>query len=110
MLRLDELVNQIICINHAWKLSKEEFGNDFVATKSLRDTKASLQATLLREFPTDSYLMMASDSAEHDEAMYSVRLKSPVVIGSAIRTDAEHLPQRIAHDILTEQELYKLLK
>ncbi|WP_063662856.1 hypothetical protein [Aliivibrio fischeri] len=109
-LRLDEIIERIITINHAWKLSRDEFGNDFVATKSFRDTKSSLQATLLREFPDDVYLKEATDADEHAEEMYSVRLSSNIVINGVVRTDIEHLPVRIAHEIFTTQELKKFIK
>tara|TARA_Y100000588_G_C14098086_1_gene857525 strand:+ start:372 stop:710 length:339 start_codon:yes stop_codon:yes gene_type:complete len=108
-IRFDEILERIITINHAWKLSRDEFGNDFVATKSFRDTKSSLQATLLREYTEEVYLKVATDSDEHGEGMYSVRLKTPIRINDTLRTDAEHLPVRIAEELFTPQELQKLL-
>lgn len=109
-LRLDEIIERIITINHAWKLSRDEFGNDFVATKSFRDTKSSLQSTLLREFPHDVYLVQATDSKDHDEVMFSVRLVQPININGVIRTDVEHLPARIAEDLFSSLELQQLIK
>ncbi|MBW8190304.1 hypothetical protein K0504_04575 [Neiella marina] len=103
------LVTQVITINHAWKLSKDEFGVDFVATKSLRDIKSSLQATLLRDFPQHVYLAIASDNHEHQEALFSVRLREPLVVNGALRNDIEHLPERIANTLFTQQELQQLL-
>ncbi|CCN34620.1 conserved hypothetical protein [Vibrio nigripulchritudo SO65] len=108
-IRFDEILERIITINQAWKLSRDEFGNDFAATKSFRDTKSSLQATLLREFPEYVYLKVATDSDDHGEAMYSVRLKNSIRINDALRTDAEHLPIRIAEELFTPQELQNLL-
>ncbi|GEA51413.1 hypothetical protein VIN01S_22170 [Vibrio inusitatus NBRC 102082] len=102
---LEKVLERIVTINHAWKLSREEFGQDFVATKSLRDTKSSLQATLLREFPDDVYLRVASDSQGHDEIMYSVRLKREQEVNGRIKRDAEHLPQRIAREIFSDAEI-----
>ena len=107
--RLDEIVSRIIAVNHAWKLSRNEFGRDYVATNSLRDTKSSLQATLLREFSTDVYLALATDADEHDEMMYSVRLKNSIIVDASLRNDAEHLPLRIAHDIFTKEEINNFL-
>jgi hypothetical protein len=104
-IRLDEIVERIITINHAWKLSRNEFGNDFIATQSFRETKASLQATLLREFSKEVYLIEATDSHDHDEQMYSVRLKTPIVVNGCHRQDVEHIPVRIAQDIFTQSEL-----
>lgn len=107
--KFEEIVERIITVNHAWKLSREEFGNDFAATKSLRHTKSSLQATLLREFPDDTYLAVASDSAEQDEELYSVRLRKTLVVAGVERFDVEHLPIRIAQEIFTKEEINKFL-
>ena len=104
-IRLNEIVERIITINHAWKLSRDEFGNDFIATQSFRETKASLQATLLREFPTEVYLIEATDNHDHNEQMYSVRLKTPIMVNGCHRQDVEHIPVRIAQDIFTQSEL-----
>lgn len=109
ILRLDEILERIITVNHAWKLSKDEFSNEFAVTQSLRWTKSSLQATLLREFPSESSLKVASDNDEHGELLYSVRLTSSVVVNGAIRNDAEHLPARIAKDIFTPEEIQSFL-
>ena len=89
--KFEEIVERIITVNHAWKLSREEFGNDFPATKSLRHTKSSLQATLLREFPDDTYLAVASDSAEQDEELYSVRLRKTLVVAGVETVSYTHL-------------------
>lgn len=109
-LRLDELLEQIVSVNHAWKLSREEFGNKFPATKSFLHTKSSLQATLLREFSEESYLILADDNALHDEQLYSVRLVNPVALKTGIKKDAEHLPVRVAKELFTEAELSQLIK
>lgn len=109
-LRIDELLERIICINHAWKLSRDEFGTDFSATTSFRATKSSLQATLLREFPEDVFLVVATDSEEHGEPMFSVRLTSPIPLNGVLRHDAEHLPQRLAEELFTPNELSQLIR
>ncbi|KHD25432.1 hypothetical protein NM09_06810 [Vibrio caribbeanicus] len=106
---LETVLERIIAVNHAWKLSREEFGQDFVATKSLRDTKSSLQATLVRDFPEDVYLKVATDSESHGETMFSVRLRKPITINDVVRVDAEHLPARIAKQIFSEHEIQKYL-
>lgn len=108
--RLDQVLERIISVNHAWKLSKEEFGADFIATNALRDTKSSLQATLLREFPEEVYLQVASDSDDHEEALFSVRLKNKTWVDGVLREDAEHLPARIAEQIFTSTEISKFLR
>ncbi len=106
---LERLLEQIVSVNHAWKLSREEFGNQFVATKSLLGTKSSLQATLLREFPMQSRLVFADDNYLHEEPLFSVRLIEPVKISSGLKRDAEHLPVRVAKALFTEFELEKLV-
>lgn len=106
---LEEVISRIIAINHAWKLSREEFGSDFAVTKSLLHTKSSLQATLLREFPDDSYLLPATDNDVHDEELYSVRLRHSMVINDVLRHDAEHLPVRVAAEIFTTEEINNFL-
>ncbi len=108
-LRFDEILERIITINHAWKLARDEFGHDFSVTKSFRATKSSLQATLLREFSQDVYLKLATDSDDHNEAMYSLRLRDPMLVNGTSRRDAEHLPVRIAKELFTPQELQVLL-
>lgn len=108
--KLDEIILRIITVNHAWKLSRDEFGNDFGATKSLRHTKSSLQATLLREFPDDTYLILATDNQDQEEEMYSVRLRRSFVVNGIERRDAEHLPVRIAQEIFTKQEINNFLQ
>ncbi|PSV28000.1 MULTISPECIES: hypothetical protein [Photobacterium] len=106
---LEDLITRIITINHAWKLSREEFGSDFSITQSLRYTKSSLQATLLREFPDDTYLIVATDNDDKSEDMYSVRLRKSIVINGSEKIDVEHLPVRVAEEILTMQEIQKFL-
>ncbi|MGC9462354.1 hypothetical protein [Vibrio genomosp. F10] len=107
--RIDKLLERIITVNHAWKLSREEFGQSFCATKSFRWTKSSLQATLLREFPRETSLKVASDNDSHDGLMYSVRLVDPIVVNGVVRRDAEHLPGFIAEQIFTPEEITLLL-
>ncbi|MGF1763388.1 hypothetical protein [Aliivibrio kagoshimensis] len=108
-MRIDNLIERIITINHAWKLSREEFGQSFCATKSFRWTKSSLQASLLRDFPRETYLKIASDNDDHEGLMYSVRLSSPIVVNGTVRRDAEHLPGFIAEQIFTPEEITQLL-
>ena len=86
-LRLDQVLERIISVNHAWKLSKEEFGAEFIATNALRDTKPSL----LREFPDEIYLQLDANSDEHEEALYSARLSDKVPFNGVVREDPEHL-------------------
>jgi hypothetical protein len=106
---IEELLEQIVSVNHAWKLSREEFGNKFVATTSFLSTKSSLQATLLRDFPGQSYLVLADDNDRHDEVLFSVRLTSPIRLSKGVKHDAEHLPVRVAKELFTESELTQIM-
>ncbi|QUM81402.1 hypothetical protein HWV01_14460 [Moritella sp. 5] len=109
-MNVDEVLNRIITINHAWKLSREEFGSSNAITKALRDQKSSWQASLLRDYPEMSYLKVDTDNSTADEILYSVRLKRSIVIDGVTRTDAEHLPERIAKELFYELEIEALLK
>ncbi|EOD77076.1 hypothetical protein D515_04696 [Grimontia indica] len=65
---------------------------------------------MLREFPDDVYLSVATDTEAHEEEMYSVRLKKPIVINGIEKSDAEHLPARLANELFTKQEINNILK
>ena len=106
---LEEILERVITVNHAWKLSKDEFGDKYGTTQSLRWSKSSLQATLLRDFPSETHLKVASDSEEHGELLYSVRLNKPILVNGIMRQDAEHLPARIANEIFSQQEIESFL-
>ncbi|MBY6093967.1 hypothetical protein [Ferrimonas balearica] len=103
--RYHNLIERIVTVNHAWKLSREEFGQDFPATKSFRGVKSSLQADLIREFPEDCYLVIDPGTQHTEDPLYSVRLQRTVVINNAQKSDAEHLPCRIAEQLLTPEEI-----
>jgi len=108
-LTVGHVVERIITLNHAWKLARDEYGNQSAITQSLKNQKSSWQSTLLREFNEASYLAVDTDNSTDDEILLSVRLAKPINVNGTIRTDAEHLPQRIAQDLFTAQELKKLL-
>jgi len=109
-MRVDEILNRIIAINHAWKLSRDEFGAGNAITKALRDQKSSWQASLLRDFPDWSYLRVDTDNSTDEEVLFSVRLKDTIVIDGVRRNDAEHMPERIAKELFTVSEIEVLLK
>jgi hypothetical protein len=105
----NELVNRIIRFNHAWKLAKNKYGDGSSITLSLRDQKACLQAQLLREY-SGVYLAL-DEKAPSDEPLYSVQFENGITIESlGFRTDAEHLPVRIAEKLFSEKELTELIK
>jgi len=76
----------------------------------LQQRKSSLQVDLLRRFKGDVYLKYATDNTDESEVLYSVRLSVPIPLGASIRDDAEHLPARIAEELLTTDELLSFLK
>lgn len=106
---INEIVERIIAINHAWKLAREKYGAQNPITLSLREQKSSWQANLIRSFPAEVFLKEASDSASHEERLLSVRLRKPLQIASGLKSDAEHLPVRLANVLFTEKELKKYI-
>lgn len=100
-----ELITKIIAFNHCWKMAQQRYGNTSAIARMLRDQKSILQAALLRE--NLGYLQPDPDAEE--EALFSVRLKTPIYLNGVTRVDAEHMPVRIAEEIFTDQELNKLL-
>lgn len=105
----DDLINKIIRFNHAWKLAKKRYGDESPITTSLRDQKACLQAQLLRNH-SGVYLALDKES-EAEEPLYSVQLENGITIETlGFRTDAEHLPVRIAEKLFSKKELSELIR
>lgn len=52
---INEIVELIIAINHAWKLAREKFGAQNPITLSLREQKSSWLASLIRSFSTEIF-------------------------------------------------------
>lgn len=100
-----ELIQRIINLNHAWKLSRDEFGPKHPITNSLRTQKSSWQVNLLRLHPLFVYLKVDHENSSEDEVLLSVRLKSSISIDGVIRKDAEHIPLRIAESLMLKHEL-----
>ena len=109
-MNLNSILERIITINHAWKLAREEFGAQNPITLSLREQKSSWQATLIREFPDQIYLHFDQENSTPEDKLYSVRFKTPVQLATGIRTNAEHMPERIAKKLFWDNELVKLIK
>ncbi|MCC5628706.1 hypothetical protein LC613_11600 [Nostoc sphaeroides CHAB 2801] len=102
---VEKLVNEIVAVNHAWKVACELFGQDSPLSISSRDLKTCLQVRLLRSYaPEQVYLI--EDKESEGEQLYSLRLREP--IGN--RLYAEHLPMRIAEKVLADKELEKFKK
>ncbi len=101
------LVDEIIAFNHAWKSATTLFGSDSPSAQSARDLKAALQIRLLRSYPKEVFLELDSDISQEKEGedLYSLRLVNS--IGN--RNNAEHLPVRVAHQLLTQSEIKNLI-
>ncbi len=102
---VDQLVKEIVAVNHAWKVACELFGENSPLSTSSRDLKTCLQVRLLRSYaPAQVYLV--EDKQAEGEALYSLHLREP--IGN--RLYAEHLPVRVAYQVLTDKELKQFSK
>ena len=102
-----DCITKIIRFNHAWKIAKEKYGEGSGLATMLRDQKSCLQASLLR-YSGDAYLVEDNDAM--GEKLYSVRFDGSVSVGTMSRTDAEHIPVRVAEKLLTENELLSLIR
>ncbi|MDJ0735828.1 MAG: hypothetical protein QNJ47_17490 [Nostocaceae cyanobacterium] len=105
---IEQLLREIVAVNHAWKAAKYLFGDDSPLSTSTRDLKTCLQVRLLRVYAPDKvYLVQDTDESNKvGEKIYSLRLRQ--MIGD--RLYPEHLPLRVAKEFLTEQELHQFTK
>lgn len=99
---LRELVTQIKAINSAWKVSQDLYGNNSPLSTSSRDLKSCLQVRLLRSYaPQNVYL--AIDNQTEGEPQFGLQLRESV----DKYQDADHIPVRVAKEILTSEEINK---
>lgn len=104
---IEQLVHEIVALNHAWKAAVEIFGEDNELAKSTRDLKGCLQIRLLRTYPNQVYLKIDQKSSqEAAEEVYSLRLVTAI----HNRYNAEHLPVRVAKQLLSQKEINQLEK
>ena len=106
---IEQLVTEIIAVNHAWKEAKSLFDcSDNFLANSLRDLKARLQVRLLRNYaPENVYLMIDTNvNTDYDEPLYGLQLVTSV----NNRQDAAHMPIRVAKEDLSAQELEQFIK
>ncbi|HLO88809.1 MAG TPA: hypothetical protein VK203_27915 [Nostocaceae cyanobacterium] len=97
---MEEMVKLIVSINHAWKVASELFGETSPLSTSARDLKTALQVRLLRNYaPEQAYLV--EDTEAEGEKVYSLRLRKPI----DNRWYVEHLPIRVAKEVLSEEEI-----
>ncbi|TRV42029.1 MAG: hypothetical protein EWV53_06995 [Microcystis panniformis Mp_MB_F_20051200_S9] len=107
-IKIKSLVDEIIAFNHAWKSATILFGSDSPSAQSARDLKSALQIRLLRSYPEQVFLELDSNISQEEEGedLYSVRLVNP--IGN--RNNAEHIPVRVAHQLLIKSEIKTLIR
>jgi hypothetical protein len=100
---IDELVNEILRVNHAWKTACDLFKRDASLSISLRGMKNRLQVQLLRLHHPKVFLEV--DPAETG-IVYSLRLQSLY----SRHHNAAHLPDQVARSMLSSTELTRFLK
>lgn len=102
---LEQLVEEVVAVNHAWKLACDLLAQNSPLATSLRDLKTCKQVRLLQTYgATQVYL--ALDPQPSSEPLYSLRLRQAI----GTRQDAEHLPVRVAQEVLSPVELSRLVK
>lgn len=99
----EDLILRIVAFNNAWHFFREETGTlpewSAPLIEGLKETKAGLQLLLLREYH-ERGVWLQLDPEQTAEPIYSVRL-DPKISG---RSDACHMPERIARKYLTDKE------
>ncbi len=98
---LEELIKEIVAINHAWKTAKELFPPNSSITQSFRELKTNLQVRLLRAYAPEFVYLIQHQADENNEPLYSLKLVSPIRNFS----DAAHLPIRVAQEVLSSAEI-----
>ena len=104
---LEQLVAEIVSVNHAWKLACDLFEHTPPLATSLRDLKTCKQVRLLQTYGmTQVYLAIDPEESSEREPLYSVCLRHSI----GDRTNAEHLPVRVAKEVLSPAELNRLIE
>jgi hypothetical protein len=90
---IDQLVGEIVAVNHAWKEAKDIFEDPASPiANSLRNLKTRLQVRLLRQYAPQQVYLLEDPTADALEPLYSLYLVQPI----NGYTDAAHLPIRVA--------------
>ncbi|MGF1760071.1 hypothetical protein L4D76_19455 [Photobacterium sagamiensis] len=103
-----ELIDRIVAINRAWKIAQDDSCSVVSTTiaKRLQYQKSNWQVELIRSFPEKVWLKVDEENSTEKEKLFSVRFGAAVQLSDgSIKQDAEHLPKRIAIELLTEEEL-----
>ncbi len=104
-LPIEKLVDEIVAVNHAWKETKDLLGDHCALTTSLRQTKDWLQVRLLKQHSDWAFLQF-DPHAVSDEPLYGLQLVKPI----NGRTNAEHIPVRVAQEVLSASELSRFVR
>lgn len=102
---VEQLVEEIVAVNHAWKIACDLFEQTSSLATSLRDLKICKQVRLLQTYGT-TQVYLALDPASQGEPLFSIRLRQAL----GTRQDAEHLPVRVAEEVLSPEELNRLIE
>lgn len=106
---LSDHIGRIHLINKTWKLMSERYGPDSPLTLALKNRKSSLQVELLRLSAGRAWLQRDLETPGV-EPLFSVRFDSALSDRLSGRKDADHLPVRVAEELLTDNELKGVLR
>ena len=100
-----ELVEEIVAVNQAWKLTADMGEHTSAIADSLADLKNRLQVRLLRTYaPEQVYLEIdTSPETPTTEELYGLILRQPI----GDYWNAAHLPVRVAQQLLSSEEIAK---
>lgn len=101
---VEQLVEEIVAVNRSWKIACEIFADTSPLATSLRDLKTCKQVRLLQSYGSKQ-VYLALDLETSGEPLYSLRLRES--IGN--RQYAEHLPVRVAEEVLSPEELKRFV-
>lgn len=104
-LSIEQLVEEIVAVNRAWKVARDLFDETSPLAISLRDLKTCKQVRLLQSYGAKQ-VYLALDPASKGEPLYSLHLRKPI----GDRQNAEHLPVRVAEEVLSPEELRQLVE
>ncbi|BAU63825.1 hypothetical protein STA3757_11940 [Stanieria sp. NIES-3757] len=104
---IEQLVQEIVAVNHAWKEAKEIF-NDSASPLviSLRDLKSRLQIRLLRDYAPEQVYLAEDKEAESEELLYGLLLVNSIENWK----DAAHIPVRVAQEHFSNEEIQRYMK
>ena len=106
---IQNFVRQIVGFNRSWHSSQKRYGEQHPLATLARDKKSALQVELLRSYPHDVWLEEHNITGK--EPLFTVKLSNPVYLNNNEKKDnADHLPNRIARELLTHSELQRFVR